>query len=157
MTVQGARLALMGAAMVAAVGPLSVERVTGGLRVEASLPRSVYDSNQTVEVALSASNGGGAPLAVTFTSGQRFDLIITRPRGDVVWQWSYGKAFIQVVQSVTLPPGNSLSFKIPWDQHDSQGRRVGPGSYEAVAVFMGTVGPEREIRLPPLEFSIGQR
>jgi hypothetical protein len=144
------------AAMVlaAAASPLSVERVESGLRVVASLPRSTYDSSQVVEVSLTATNTGGAPVSVTFTSGQRFDLVIRRPRGDTVWRWSHDKAFIQVIQTLALQPGESLSFKIPWDQTDYQGLRVDPGPYEAVAVFLGATGAPREVRLPPLAFTI---
>ncbi len=148
-------LLLMGAvAVTAAAGPLSVERVEGGLRVEASLPRAAYGPGEVVDVVLSASNAGTAPLSVTFTSGQRFDLSIRRPRGDDVWRWSHDKAFIQVIQSVMLQPGERMDFKIPWDQRDYQGRRVDPGPYEAVAVFMGRTGAGREIRLAPLAFTI---
>ncbi len=154
---QAFRQVVMGAmVLVAAASPLSVERVESGLRVDASLPRPSYDPGQALEIALTATNPGGAPVTVTFTSGQRFDLIIRRPRGDEVWRWSHDKAFIQVIQTVTLQPSESLSFKIPWDQRDYQGRRVDPGPYEAVAVFLGATGGGREIRLPPLAFTIGQ-
>ncbi len=140
--------------LTAAVGPLRVEQVEGGLRLEASLSRPAYRAGETIEVALSAANAGSAPVSVTFTSGQRFDLVIRRPRGDEVWRWSHDKAFIQVIQTVTLQPGESLSFRIPWGQRDYQGRRVDPGPYEAVAVFMGRTDTGREIRLPPLAFAI---
>lgn len=156
-TVQAVLQVVLGAvAMAAAASPLSVERIENGLRVEASLSRPAYDSGQVVEVALTATNTGGAPVSVTFTSGQRFDLVIRRPRGDAVWRWSHDKAFIQVIQTVTLQPGQSLSFRIPWDQRDYQGMRVDPGPYEAVAVFLGAAAGAREIRLPPLIFTISR-
>src|SRR2546421_9070309 len=85
--------------LVAAASPLSVERVESGLRVEASLPRPTYDAGQVVEVALTAVNTGGAPVSVTFTSGQRFDLVIRRPRGDAVWRWAHGKTVIPGIQA----------------------------------------------------------
>ena len=156
MTVQAFSQVVLGAmVLVAAASPLRVERLESGLRVAASLPRPTYDAGQVVEVSLTATNTGGAPVSVTFTSGQRFDLVIRRPRGDAVWRWSHDKAFIQVIQAVTLQPGESLSFKIPWDQTDYQGLRVDPGPYQAVAVFLGATGGTRQIRLPPLAFTIG--
>jgi len=156
MTVQAFLQVVLGAmALVAAASPLSVERLESGLRVAASLPRPTYEAGQVVEISLTATNNGGAPVSVTFTSGQRFDLVIRRPRGDAVWRWSHDKAFIQVIQAVTLQPSESLSFKIPWDQTDYQGLRVDPGPYQAVAVFLGATGGTREIRLPPLAFTIG--
>ena len=156
MTVQAFLQVVLGAmVLVATASPLSVERIESGLRLAASLPRPTYDAGQVVEVSLTATNTGGAAVSVTFTSGQRFDLVIRRPRGDAVWRWSHDKAFIQVIQTVTLQPGESLSFKIPWDQTDYQGLRVDPGPYEAVTVFLGATGGVREIRLPPLPFTIG--
>ena len=149
-------LAMGAVTLTAAAGPLSVQRVEGGLRVEASLSRASYGPGEPVEIALSASNVVSAPVSVTFISGQRFDLTIRRPRGDEVWRWSHDKAFIQVIQMVTLKPGERMDFSIPWDQRDYQGRRVDAGPYEAVATFMGQMGSAREIRLPPLAFTIGR-
>src|SRR3989449_2820851 len=154
MTVQACRQVMLGAMVLAAsTSPLSVERVESGLRVAASLPRPTYDAGQVVEVSLTATNTGGAPVSVTFTSGQRFDLVIRRPRGDAVWRGSHDQAFIQVIQIVTLQPGESLSFKIPCDQTDYHGLRVDPGPYEAVAGFPGATGGAREHKLAPLGFS----
>lgn len=140
--------------LTAAVGPVRVERAEGHLRLDASLPHAAYGPGEQVEVTLRARNAGSAPISITFTSGQRFDLIVRRPRGDEVWRWSHDKAFIQVFGTVTLQPGETLSYQVAWDQQDYQGRRVDSGSYQAVAVFMGRAGTQREIRLPPLTFTI---
>src|SRR5437899_8053825 len=138
MTVQAFLEVMLGAmALVAAASPLSVERLESGLRVAASLPRPTYEAGQVVEISLTATNNGGAPVSVTFTSGQRFDLVIRRPRGDAVWRWSHDKAFIQVIQTLTLQPADRLSFKIPWDQTDYQGLLVHPGPNEPVAFSLG--------------------
>ncbi|MDQ7820019.1 MAG: BsuPI-related putative proteinase inhibitor [Armatimonadota bacterium] len=154
--IRGWVLAGLGAIALAG-GPLVVEQVAGALRVEAALPRPAFAPGEPVEVTIAAVNRGEGPLALTFTSGQRFDLIVRRPRGDAVWQWSHDKAFIQVVQTVTLRPGERLSARLTWDQRDFQGHPVDPGPYEAVAVFLGRAGPGREMRLPPLAFVIVER
>jgi hypothetical protein len=153
----GLMLAGVGVIALASGGPLVVERGAGPLRVEAALPRSAFAPGEPVEVTIAAVNRGGAPLSITFTSSQRFDLIVRRPRGDAVWQWSHDKAFIQVVQTVALPPGERLVGRLAWDQRDFQGRAVDPGPYEAVAVFLGRTGPGGEMRLPPLAFEIVER
>lgn len=153
----GVILAGAGAIALASGGPLVVQRVAGPLRVEAALARPAFAPGEAVEVAIAAENAGSGPLAVTFTSGQRFDLIVRRSRGDAVWQWSHDKAFIQVVQTVTLQPGQRLSARLTWDQRDFQGRPVDPGAYEAVAVFLGHTPAGREMRLPPLAFEIVER
>lgn len=142
------------AVVVLAAGPVSVERVEGAFRYEASMPKASYFAGEEVTVMLTATNTGGAPASLTFRSGQRFDLIIRRPRGDEVWRWSHDKAFIQIIQTVTVQPQESLGFNVTWDQGDFQGRRVDPGSYEAVANFYGRIEGGREVRLGPLPFTI---
>jgi hypothetical protein len=141
--------------LTAAAGPVRVEHVEGPLRIDASLPHAVYGPGQPVEVALHVRNAGSAPVSIIFSSGQHFDLVVRRPRGDEVWRWSHDKAFIQVFETATLRPGDVLAYQVTWDQQDYQGRRVDSGSYQAIAVFTGHVGTRRDIKLPPLEVTIG--
>ncbi|HVH32350.1 MAG TPA: BsuPI-related putative proteinase inhibitor [bacterium] len=141
--------------LTAAAGLVRVEHVEGPLRLSASLPHAMYGPGQPVEVALRVRNAGNAPVAITFSSGQHFDLVVRRPRGDEVWRWSHDKAFIQVFETATLKPGDVLAYEVAWDQQDYQGRRVDSGPYQAIAVFTGHVGTRRDIRLPPLEVTIG--
>ncbi len=141
--------------LTAAAGPVRVEHVEGQLRVDASLSHAVYGPGQPVEVALRVRNAGNTPVSITFSSGQHFDLVVRRPRGDEVWRWSHDKAFIQVFETAALKPGDVLAYQVTWDQQDYQGRRVDSGSYQAIAVFTGHVGTRREIKLPPLEVTIG--
>jgi hypothetical protein len=137
----------------AASGPV-VERVEGVLRYEASLPKQTYKAGEPVPVSVGVTNTGSGPVSLTFNSGQRYDLVIRRPRGDEVWRWSYDKAFIQVIQTVKLQPQGSLAYTAAWDQKDFQARRVDAGSYEALAIFYGRVEGGREMRLAPLPFTI---
>jgi hypothetical protein len=127
---------------------MRVEHVEGHLRIDASLSHAVYGPGQPVEVALRVRNTGNTPVSITFSSGQHFDLVVRRPRGDEVWRWSHDKAFIQVFETAALKPGDVLAYQ------DYQGRRVDSGSYQAIAVFTGHVGTRREIKLPPLEVTI---
>lgn len=143
-------------AVTAGAAPVTVQRVDGSLALEASLAKRTYAPGEGVEITLSVRNAGNAPLGVTFTSGQRYDFIIRRPRGDEVWRWSHDQAFIQVIQTALLRPQESLTFREVWDQRDFQGRRMDPGAYEAIAMFMGHSegGRFASVQLPPLAFTI---
>lgn len=139
--------------------PLTVERTDGAMRLEASLTQRVFAPGEQVEVMVSVRNVSTAPLGIVFNSGQRLDLIVRRPRGDEVWRWSHDKAFTQVIQTLLLRPQESSVLRVAWDQRDLQGRRVDPGNYEAIVVFMGRAegagrGPAT---LAPLAFAIGPR
>ncbi len=142
-------------ALTTIAAPATVGRMEGPLTVEASLSKRAYAPGEPVNVTLVARNTGSAPLGIVFTSGQRYDLIVRRPRGDEVWRWSHDQAFIQVVQTTLLRPQEALAFRGAWDQQDLQGRRVDPGTYELIAVFMGRTEAGRSpITLPPLSFTI---
>lgn len=158
---QAVWLGLVIGMLAVAVGaqPLTVERTDGALRLEASLARRVFAIGEPVEVTVAARNVSSAPLGVVFNTGQRLDLIVRRPRGDEVWRWSHDKAFTQAIQTVLLRSQESTVLRVAWDQRDLQGRRVDPGTYEAIVVFMGRV--EGALRAPaalaPLAFTIASR
>lgn len=133
----------------------SVQRTVGPLVLELTLDKATYLAGEPVEARVVLRNTGAAPVTVHFPSGQRFDLVVRR-RGALVWRWSHDKAFIQVVQDVTLDAGRALAFSASWPQVDLQGRRVEPGTYEAVGVLTGRLpdGPGREVETPALPFQI---
>lgn len=139
--------------------PLTVERTDGGLHLEASLAQRIFAPGEPVAVTVAVRNIATAPLGIVFNSGQRLDLIVRRPRGDEVWRWSHDKAFTQVIQTLLLRAQESSVLRVAWDQRDLQGRRVDPGTYEAIVVFMGRVeGASRmPVTLAPLAFTIGSR
>ncbi|MEX0765567.1 MAG: BsuPI-related putative proteinase inhibitor [bacterium] len=156
--VQGMLIGLVLVVLVAAAPgtSLMVERAEGGLRHEASITKRVFDAGESVEVTITIRNAGANPVTLTFFSGQRFDLLVRRPRGDEIWRWSHDKAFIQVVQSIPIRSNEPMTLKASWDQRDYQGRRADLGAYEIIAFVTGrTEGSERaSIQLPALQFTI---
>ncbi|HXF81606.1 MAG TPA: BsuPI-related putative proteinase inhibitor [bacterium] len=139
----------------AAPAPLSVQRMAGALAVTASVAKATYAPGEPVVVQITIRNVSPDPLSLTFNSGQRFELTVRRPRGDEVWRWSHDKAFIQVVQTITLRPQEVRAFPPGiWDQRDFQGRMVDPGPYEVVVHFLGRVGDRGGVALPPLPITI---
>lgn len=142
--------------MTASAAPVTVERTEGNLALTASVAKRIFAPGEPVSIRFSIRNAAGGALGVMFTSGQRFDFIVRRSRGDEVWRWSHDKAFIQVIQTATLGPQEALAFSGTWDQRDFQGRHVDPGAYELIAVFMGRVGERSGIALPPIGITIGR-
>lgn len=121
----------------AAAAPATVDRVEGSLHLQATVPAPSYAVGVPIILTLTIRNTATAPLSILFPSGQRYDLIARRPRGDEVWRWSHDRAFVQVVQTVALAPAEELAYRITWDQRDFQDRQVDPGTYELVVVFLG--------------------
>ncbi|MDR5684060.1 MAG: BsuPI-related putative proteinase inhibitor [Armatimonadota bacterium] len=128
---------LVGALVMAAsafAGPAAtVQR--GMLTVELAANKEAYAVGEPVELTLTLSNRGTGPLVFQFNDGQRYDFVATGEDGTVVWVWSRDKAFIQVLGTLTITPGESRVYRDRWDQKDDRGVQVRPGRYVIEGVF----------------------
>ena len=98
-------------------GPVRSELIysrTGSTATEAAqvaftvaLDAPVYTAAETLNilVRLTLRNTHTQPIALTFTSGQRYDLRIWNDKGQVVYTWSADKLFPQVLSTETVGPG----------------------------------------------------
>jgi len=147
---------LVAIGLAAAATPTTVEVNQGNLHLTASVARTRYAIGEVVDVTVTTQNVGTTPLTVTSAIAQSFDVVVRRPRGDEVWRWSHNKAFTQALQSRTLEPSQAVVGHVAWDQRDLQGRRVDPGTYEVVVMFLGRIeGMEKRfIALPPIVITI---
>ncbi len=110
------------------------------LAYQLSIGKSQYAPGEGVEMHLVVRNETAESLTVYFPSTQRYDFVV-RARGAEVWRWSRGKAFLAVVQTILVRPQETLEYAETWNQRNSDGRPVLSGSYEVVAVFLGTKAP----------------
>ncbi|MCS7252601.1 MAG: carboxypeptidase regulatory-like domain-containing protein [Armatimonadota bacterium] len=104
-----------------------------GLEVDLELPENVA-LGEPVKMKLILRNRGNEPVKLSFRTGQRYDFIVRNMDGEVVWQWSHGKAFIQVLGEIELHPGEEKSFVEEWAQVDNNGNQVGAGEYEVEGI-----------------------
>lgn len=134
----------------------SADRTAGDLRLSLNVGRANYHAGETVSVSLRVTNGGSAPVTLSASSGQQYDVIV-RQRGAVIWQWSHDKAFVQMTREMTMAPGETQSFSGSWDQRDLQGRQVEAGAYDISAVFFGAQrGGPRSIEVGPVRITISR-
>ena len=96
-----------------------------------------YARGETVAIALQLKNEGATTREYSFSTAQRFDLIVERD-GAKVWQWSDDRLFAQVLSTLAVRPGDSRLFKAEWGQVDAQGRPVPPGTYRIRGWIVGT-------------------
>jgi hypothetical protein len=108
---------------------LKGDSAASGVQVALRSDRAQYKPSEPVRLTFTVRNDGSAPATFEFRSGQRFDLVVLDPQGQQVWQWSAGQFFVQVLGSVTLPPGQSWSFEATWDQRDARSAPVAPARY----------------------------
>jgi hypothetical protein len=89
----------------------------------------------SVTFTLRACNRTDADVVATFRDSQRYDFEVSRD-GAVVWRWSEGMVFAQVVGEERWASGECREWSESWD-----GSGAGPGSYEAAGILASA--PER--------------
>ena len=82
-----------------------------------------YVVGDSAVATLTLRNAGGAPAALPFTSGQRYDFALFGPAKDTLWFWSSDKGFIQALGEETVPPGE----QVVWEERIPLPSK--PGSY----------------------------
>jgi hypothetical protein len=81
-------------------------------QLPATLTATVSD---VVNLTLTFKNPSAEPIKVTFTSGQKFDFVVTdSATGRAVWQWSANKSFPMGMSEQTIPANGSLVFTEMW-------------------------------------------
>jgi len=127
----------------------------GPLRYAAAVREEIYPAGTPIDVALTVRNAGPSPVALSFVTAQRVDVVLFDDTCREIWRWSRGRMFAQVLGTLTIAPGSIVTYRIRWDQRDQHGRQVRPGAYEARVVFLGRRSPGAPpVVLSPLEFAV---
>lgn len=96
-------------------------------------------SDGILQLNFRLDNTSGEPLTFTFGSSQQYDFTIYNEQNKKVYQWSEGKAFLTVIQEVTLDPGDSLTYNPTWDFTDKTGTRLPDGKYRVEFVVTAKI------------------
>ena len=100
----------------------------GGLLTVLSTDKNIYRPGEPVRISMFKMNIAPRPIALLYPTTQRYDFSVAAFTGEV-WRWSHDKVFAQFTQTVTLLPGQTLSYAETWPQLDVAGDRVMPGIY----------------------------
>jgi hypothetical protein len=98
-----------------------------GLEVEQTAEKAVFH--------ITFTNKGDEEAKVTFSSGQKFELVIQDSSGKEVYRYSIGKMFTMALETIKLKPGESIQLQDEWD-YMVDGKRVAPGEYKAIATVI---------------------
>lgn len=90
-----------------------------------------------ISAALTLRNDSTTDMAFLFTSGQQFDIQILDASGTAVSAWSRGMGFTDNVYTLTVPPGEELSYGGQVELTDDAGAPLAPGGY-TVRIVMTT-------------------
>jgi hypothetical protein len=96
-----------------------------------------YGPDETVRISMTLFNESDLPREYRFRSAQRFD-VQAEAGGQVVWRWSDGMYFAQVLTTLIIQPHDSRVFAAEWNQHVRAGGHAAPGHYRLEAWIVGT-------------------
>jgi len=113
--------------------------------------RPTYGAGSVATFVLAVDNPTDAPITVTFSSAQVYDIVAYEDQTEV-WRAAAGQAFAAALTDRTYPPGVTLLGRERWDFRDANGAPVPPGMYRIIGTLM-TVPPQSgspvEITLTP--------
>jgi hypothetical protein len=143
----------MGAASIAV--PLQARRNPGAplvaaapLAVTVKTDKGTYAPGAAVEIVVRAANRSAKTVKLRFATAQQFEVEIRRGtdgKGPVVWRWSSGMGFAEMISTQQLAPGKSIEMRTTCPDlargtgrnHDAQpaARRLPPGKYTVVGIL----------------------
>ena len=80
--------------------------------------RVVEDS---VRMEIHVTNVTSSPIALEFSTTQRYDFEVSQPDGDRVWRWSEDVMFGQALGVEELGPGESRQWAAAWPGEGREG------------------------------------
>lgn len=112
--------------------PLTVE--AGSDRLDFSV--QPFPGEEGVKISLRLHNESDHEKTLTFQTSQAFDYYIKNDQGNVVYQYSRDKSFLQALQSLRLKRGEEKVWTEKWD-YIQNGHRVPTGRYTIEALLLG--------------------
>ncbi len=91
----------------------------------------------SLDVQVTVVNNTDADVEYVFASGQKFDVVFYDPEGNLVYRWSEGMRFAQVVNTLVVTAGDSWSHEITIELPSGQ-NLLPMGQYTVKVEFVGT-------------------
>jgi len=114
--------------------PRMVETTFGDVHLRFSPVSEPLTAGTTVWWAFDVENNGPGPVDLTFSSGRRADVVLSRD-GVEEYRWSADKAFTEAIETVTIAPGEVLPIVM------NDAFEAAPGDYDLTATVTATTGP----------------
>jgi len=92
---------------------------------------------ERIIMVLYVTNEGEKPLTRRYTSGQSYEFVVHDSLGSEVWRWSHGMAFTDAIEHRVFEAGETVFYRVEWNQEDDAGEQIPPGSYTVSAVDVG--------------------
>lgn len=131
-----------------------VTSVNGTLQLTLSVDKTVYAVGEPVNVTLSITNISNQSIEFEYT-GMNFDFTVANSTGNIVYQWSIGRAIPQFILLESLAPGQNVTATYSWSQitntnPSTVGTLVSPGTY----FIVGNSNPIYGLQTEPVQITI---
>lgn len=112
-----------------------------GLTLTVLVGKGAFKTGEPIPLELNVRYGGEEPLILSFSTAQRYDFQIGKEGGEILWRWSEGRMFAQVLGRVVLRPDRpEIRYRAMVQGHLPPGRyqvrgllTTRPRSYSALA------------------------
>lgn len=139
-TIAGPRTFELSYARIGGVTVISEPEVSLSLTVDRSVYQIGTGAAATVPSALARLTFRCTePVTLTFPSGQTFDLVLRNGDGEVVYRWSDGKMFTQIVRSVTF--SGETNYAVSISLADAKDNALAAGRYTLEGFLTNTHPP----------------
>ncbi|HAQ07368.1 MAG TPA: hypothetical protein DCR24_07555 [Bacillus bacterium] len=92
---------------------------------------------EKAEFGLVLRNNGDIPLSVEFPTSQKYEITVLDSKKNKVYQYSEGRAFAQVIETLVIKPKETVKWKESWD-YSVEGKRIKEGEYTVIAKLKAT-------------------
>ncbi|MBD7938045.1 hypothetical protein H9655_13515 [Cytobacillus sp. Sa5YUA1] len=96
-------------------------------------------SEEKLVLTFTVHNQTNELVKMQFNTSQKYDYEVLDEHGKVVYRYSDGKAFLQMIQTENLSLGEKKEWKATWDYQTANEGTINPGSYKVQATFLGQV------------------
>jgi hypothetical protein len=92
--------------------------------------------SDNMKVQISLVNKTKAPYVIHFMTSQKTDILMNDLRGKQVYKWSEGLRFAQVLDDLTVQPGDTWAHEITVQVGKGE-HKISPGTYAIIVTLPG--------------------
>ena len=93
------------------------------LTVSVLVGKRVFKLGEPIPIEIRVHYSGEKPLILKFSTAQRYDFQIEQEGGEILWRWSEGRMFAQVLGQLVLgPDSQEIHYQAVMQRHLRPGR-----------------------------------
>jgi hypothetical protein len=123
--------------------PAAPPEIAVPVALKVKTDKKTYRTKEPIKMTLTAVNTSKSPVSLNFATGQRYDFFLRNGKstaGKPFWKWSLSRLFTQMIDTIALEPGKSLTYTTTYKPGDKSGDgrplpSLAPGTYTVTAAL----------------------